>query len=126
MTDIADRLHRRYPAYLPTEEERLALEAFFLAHPASDSAYFFYDGRIIDGETYWQGMTSRVAQLIAISTDGFPILVSRRVALNGPVKRVPMYGREPDARLRGASGPGRDGRRAASEVPPPVQPDGQT
>ncbi len=80
----------RYPAFLPTEPERQALEAFFREHPTSTSVYFMADGRIVDAEAYRRRMTSRVAQLVAIATDGFPVLVSRRRAFDGPVRWVPV------------------------------------
>jgi len=80
----------RYPAFLPTEEERITLEAFFREHPTSASVYFMWDGRIVDAEQYRRRMTSRTAQLVAIATDGFPVMVSRRRAFDGPVRWVPV------------------------------------
>lgn len=72
-----DTLLKRKPAYVPTDAEVIALDAFFAAHPESTGAYLFYDGRIIDVQEYQRRMTSRTAQLVAIFSDGFPVSVSR-------------------------------------------------
>lgn len=97
---LSERLYwSRYPAFLPTEAERLRLEAFFLAHPESEAVYFFSNGLVRDDKEEQRRMFSRTAQLVAIATEGFPVLVSRRRALDGPVRWVPTYGCEPDAQL---------------------------
>lgn len=77
---LRERLQLRCPAWLPTETQRRAIERFFQTHPDARDAYYFFDGRLVDGDTYRGRMTSRTAQLVAIATDGFPVNVSRRHA----------------------------------------------
>ena len=54
--------------------------AFFDANPSAQFAYVFWDGRVIEDKAYASRMTSRAAGLVAIASDGFPMLVSRRTA----------------------------------------------
>lgn len=80
----------RYPAFMPTEAERVKLEAFFMENPDSEAVYFFYSGLIRDVKEEQRRMFSRTAQLVAIATEGFPVQVSRRRAFDGPVRWVPV------------------------------------
>jgi hypothetical protein len=56
----------------------LQAQQFFRSNPTSQECFLFFDGRMLDADTYRAKMISRIAQLVAIATDGFPLLVSRQ------------------------------------------------
>ena len=51
--------------------------AWFAENPEAEHAYFFFDGHMVEESVHRSQMTSRTAQLVAIATDGFPVLISR-------------------------------------------------
>lgn len=60
-----------------SEPERLRILAWFKAHPESTDCYVTWRGEIVDGAKERAAMTSRRAQLLDITTKGFPCAWSR-------------------------------------------------
>jgi hypothetical protein len=75
---VCDECVKKYAAIKLSPQGVAAVQAAMKANPDVSSWYLFHDGRVILEQEYQQQMTSRTAQLVAISRDGFPILVNRR------------------------------------------------
>lgn len=74
---LRERLRTQGPAFIPSEADRSRIEAFFAGHPDSTDAYLFFDGRVLDGDSYRRSLSTRTRQLVAVSSDGIPVNVSR-------------------------------------------------
>jgi hypothetical protein len=65
---------------------------FFSSHPDYNGVYVCQDGRTIPEAQMLKLCSSRTGQLVAISTVGFPVYVSRKRIANGGLDRHPGGG----------------------------------
>lgn len=84
MTTIRERLRDRAPVYQPTLADAHAIRRWFEEHPFSNDAYYFADGRFVDGERY-RARCARIntcyaGSLVLMASDGIPVNVTRRHA----------------------------------------------
>lgn len=84
--NIHEKLATRGVAFSLTPEELKKVEEVFANRPIN-GIYLFYDGKIREEKEFIASLTSRVAQLVSIATEGFPIHISR-----SSIERYKKYG----------------------------------
>jgi hypothetical protein len=62
---------------METCSQFIQTQAYFDRNPSVDYAYLFFDGHFEADYEVQARLTSRVAQLVSIASDGIPMLVSR-------------------------------------------------
>jgi hypothetical protein len=77
--NIKDKLAARRQQFDPNNAEHVRNRQWFADHEGIDLAYSFYDNHIESMESYQARMTSRTAQLLSITYDGFPVIISRNM-----------------------------------------------